>query len=543
MIENEKLSHWLTRLSLKQQGQLRMKMDAINKQRQITLMLLTDYRDELTPDIFQLLNVHLKAMDIRELKCSTDEALKDIRNNDNLTAKDRIRLTKDIRDEHQVKMKALQVNQSISTDTAFDSLLMDNILHRENSDNNSETIVRNEDKMQRDNTENNREDNESIEDEIQREYNDNTEQEQQKTLWSDGVHIPGIHPPRPKLKPRVYIDGESFVTAHNLSMIQAPPGIGKSSICESILSNVLNKDCEGLGLYVDEEVQRAVFFDCERDLSLIDESNEVMLKRANIKEHNTKAIIVGLRESFSIAEKKQRIIQVVEYIKPQLIMIDGVADLVLDTNGIEHTNNAYLWLMEIIVKYDLAIIVTLHPNKGTTTARGHIGSEMLRRCEGVIEVSENIEGIRTMQVTKARRSKKTKASFKWDEDVQMMVSCDVKQGNTKKPSIFKSLNQYDIEQLKQALGFEIKHEPGEIVDKKMRVPMKYTLKPIMIALQKYLKEEHPQVNTGTNNVGIFLQDLCFENKHILKIGKSPNSTYVFQNIDEGDLIVKSEIIE
>ena len=540
MIENEKLSHWLTRLSLKQQGQLRMKMDAINKQRQITLMLLTDYRDELTPDIFQLLNVHLKAMDVRELKCSTDEALKDIRNNDSLTAKDRIRLTKDIRDEHQVKMKALQVNQSISTDTAFDSLLMDNILQRENSENNSETTVRIEDETPQIFTNIGERDiqiNKEILETIK------IEQEQQKTLWSDGVHIPGIHPPRPKLKPRVYIDGESFITAHNLSMIQAPPGIGKSSICESILSNVLNKDCDGLGLYVDEEVERAVFFDCERDLSLIDESNEVMLKRANIKEHNTKAIIVGLRESFSIAEKKQRIIQVVEHIKPQLIMIDGVADLVLDTNGIEHTNNAYLWLMEIIVKYDLAIIVTLHPNKGTTTARGHIGSEMLRRCEGVIEVSENIEGIRTMQVTKARRSKKTKASFKWDEDTQMMVSCDVKQGNTKKPSIMKSLNDYEIEQLKQALGFEIKHKPGEIVDKKMRVPIKYKLDPIMIALQKYLKEEHPQVNTGTNNVGIFLKDLCFENKHILKIGKSPTTTYVFQNIDEGDLIVKSEIIE
>ena len=476
------------------------------------------------------------------MKCSTDEALKDIRNNDSLTAKDRIRLTKDIRDEHQVKMKALQVNQSISTDTAFDSLLMDNILQRGNSENNSETTVRIEDETPQIFT-NIGERDIAVDKDILQDLKREQEQEQQKTLWSDGVHIPGIHPPRPKLKPRVYIDGESFVTAHNLSMIQAPPGIGKSSICESILSNVLNKDCDGLGLYVDEEVERAVFFDCERDLSLIDESNEVMLKRANIKEHNTKAIIVGLRESFSIAEKKQRIIQVVEYIKPQLIMIDGVADLVLDTNGIEHTNNAYLWLMEIIVKYDLAIIVTLHPNKGTTTARGHIGSEMLRRCEGVIEVSENIEGIRTMQVTKARRSKKTKASFKWDEDTQMMVSCDVKQGNTKKPSIMKSLNDYEIEQLKQALGFEIKHEPGEIVDKKMRVPIKYKLDPIMIALQKYLKEEHPQVNTGTNNVGIFLKDLCFENKHILKIGKSPTTTYVFQNIDEGDLIVKSEIIE
>lgn len=542
MIKKQTLSHWLTRLSLKQQGQLRMKMDAINKQREVTLMLLTDYRDELTPDIFQLLNVHLKAMDVRELKCSTDEALKDIRNNDSLTARDRIRLTKDIRDEHQIKMKALQINQSTSTDTAFDSLLMDSILQRGNSENNSETTVRIEDETPQIFT-NIGEVDIAVDKDILQDLKREQEQEQQKTLWSDGVHIPGIHPPRPKLKPRVYIDGESFVTAHNLSMIQAPPGIGKSSICESILSNVLNKDCDGLGLYVDEEVERAVFFDCERDLSLIDESNEGMLKRANIKEHNTKAIIVGLRESFSIAEKKQRIIQVVEHIKPQLIMIDGVADLVLDTNGIEHTNNAYLWLMEIIVKYDLAIIVTLHPNKGTTTARGHIGSEMLRRCEGVIEVSENLEGIRTMQVTKARRSKKTKASFKWDEDTQMMVSCDVKQGNTKKPSIMKSLNDYEIEQLKQALGFEIKHEPGEIVDKKMRVPMKYKLDKIMLALQKYLKEEHPQVNTGTNNVGIFLKDLCFENKHILKIGKSPTTTYIFQNIDEGDLIVKSEIIE
>jgi nucleoside-triphosphatase THEP1 len=382
-----------------------------------------------------------------------------------------------------------------------------------------------------------RETNERVEDEIQRNNNENTPVVKQ---WSDGVHIPGIHPPRPKLKPRVYIDGESFITAENLSMIQAPPGIGKSSICESILSNVLNKDCDGLGLYVDKEVERAVFFDCERDLSLIDESNEGMLRRAGAKEHNTKAIIVGLRENFSIAEKKQKIIQVVEHIKPQLIMIDGVADLVLDANSIEQTNNAYLWLMEVIVKHKLSIIVTLHPNKNSTTARGHIGSEMLRRCEGIIEVSENLDGIRTMQVTKARRSKKPKVSFKWDEDTQMMVSCDVKQGNTKKPSIFKSLTEFDIEKLKQGIGFEIKHEPGKIVDKKIRVVICYTFAPLKMALQKYLREEHPQVNTGTNHIEIFMRDLCFENKHLLKSGKSGNSIYVFQNIDEDDLIVKSE---
>jgi hypothetical protein len=502
MIENEKLSHWLTRLSLKQQGQLRMKMDAINKQRQITLMLLTDYRDELTPDIFQLLNVHLKAMDVRELKCSTDEALKDIRNNDNLTAKDRIRLTKDIRDEHQVKMKALQVNQSISTDTAFDSLLMDNILHRENSDNNSETTVRIEPI--------NREDNERIEDKIQREYNENTEQEQQKTLWSDGVHIPGIHPPRPKLKPRVYFANESFVTNQNLSVILASPGTGKSSICESILASVLNKDCDTLSFKVDEDVQRAIYFDTERDLSMIDRSNERMLQRANVSEHLENALVVGLRENFSVKDKKEKIIQVIEHYKPQLILIDGVSDLMSNTNSEEETNLIIEWLNKIITHYNLSLITTLHPNKGTDTARGWIGSEMLRKCEGVILVKENVDEIRTMSVTKARDSAKPKASFKWCNDNLRMMSCEhnTKVGAIKKLNVIDALTNNELEQLKKSIGFE---------------DMKYN--EIATALQQYLKEEHPGVATGNNAIGVFIKDLSVNEVHLFKQGKAPKTTY------------------
>ena len=502
MIENEKLSHWLTRLSLKQQGQLRMKMDAINKQRQITLMLLTDYRDELTPDIFQLLNVHLKAMDVRELKCSTDEALKDIRNNDNLTAKDRIRLTKDIRDEHQVKMKALQVNQSISTDTAFDSLLMDNILHRENSDNNSETTVRIEPI--------NREDNERIEDEIQREYNEKTEQEQHKTLWSDGVHIPGIHPPREKLKPRVYFANESFVTNQNLSVILASPGTGKSSICESILASVLNKDCDTLSFKVDEAVQRAIYFDTERDLSMIDRSNDRMLQRANVSEHLENALVVGLRENFSVKDKKEKIIQVIEHYQPQLILIDGVSDLMSNTNSEEETNLIIEWLNKIITHYNLSLITTLHPNKGTDTARGWIGSEMLRKCEGVILVKENVDEIRTMSVTKARDSAKPKASFKWCNDNLRMMSCEhnAKVGAIKKLNVIDALTNNELEQLKKSIGFE---------------DMKYN--EIATALQQYLKEEHPGVATGNNAIGVFIKDLGVNEVHLFKQGKAPKTTY------------------
>ena len=500
MIKNETLSHWLTRLSLKQRGQLRMKRVAINKQREITLMLLTDYKDELTPDIFQLLNEHLKAMELRELLCSTDEALKEIRNNENLAPKDRIRLTKDIRDEHQVLLKALQVNQAISTDSAFDRLLMDSITQQ----NNNEQVETNTAQEQ-----------EQVE--------VKSEQEQNKPLWCDGVHIPGIHPRRPESQPRVYIEKQSFITAQNISIMIASPGTGKSSLCESILSNVLNNDCNHLGFYVDSEVKRAVFFDCERDASLIDRSNDRMLKRAGVDEHHNRAIIVGLREVFAVADKKQKIIDVIEFIKPQLILLDGVADLMSNTNSEDETNAVYNWMNQLCIKYEISIITTLHPNKGTDTARGWIGSEMLRRCEGVASVRENIDEIRTIKITKARDSGKPQASFMWCKDTGTMISCDSpKTGVTKQPKIIDALTTYQLEQMKAGMCW---------IDDDKTIKKGWKFGEFETAVKQYLKEEHPGINSGTNHIGKFIKDMCIDNKHLLKDGKTPNTKYIIQMID------------
>lgn len=500
MIKNETLSHWLTRLSLKQRGQLRMKRVAINKQREITLMLLTDYKDELTPDIFQLLNEHLKAMELRELLCSTDEALKEIRNNESLAPKDRIRLTKDIRDEHQVLLKALQVNQAISTDSAFDRLLMDSITQQ----NNNEQVETNTAQEQ-----------EQVE--------VKTEQEQNKPLWCDGVHIPGIHPRRPESQPRVYIEKQSFITAQNISIMIASPGTGKSSLCESILSNVLNNDCNHLGFYVDSEVERAVFFDCERDASLIDRSNDRMLKRAGVDEHHNRAIIVGLREVFAVSDKKQKIIDVIEFIKPQLILLDGVADLMSNTNSEDETNAVYNWMNQLCIKYEVSIITTLHPNKGTDIARGWIGSEMLRRCEGVASVRENLDEIRTIKITKARDSGKPQASFMWCKDTGTMISCDSpKTGVTKQPKIIDALTIYQLEQMKAGMCW---------MDEDKTIKKGWKFGEFETAVKQYLKEEHPGINSGTNHIGKFIKDMCIDNKHLLKDGKTPNTKYIIQMID------------
>ena len=487
-------------------------LHALNKRIEICEKLIRDNKNELTPLDYEVIEDYKKEVAIQENYLTTEVKVMQLKNI-RLPPKQFAIQRMELLDKHQARHKSI-------IDGSYKEKMSEKNIQKNNED-----IVRNEqlnkefDRLfppltpqiftnigERD-IQINKEILETIK----------IEQEQQKTLWSDGVHIPGIHPPRPKLKPRVYFANESFVTNQNLSVILASPGTGKSSICESILASVLNKDCDTLSFKVDEDVQRAIYFDTERDLSMIDRSNERMLQRANVSEHLENALVVGLRENFSVKDKKEKIIQVIEHYQPQLILIDGVSDLMSNTNSEEETNLIIEWLNKIITHYNLSLITTLHPNKGTDTARGWIGSEMLRKCEGVILVKENVDEIRTMSVTKARDSAKPKASFKWCNESLRMMSCEhnVKVGAIKKLNIIDALSNLELEQLKKSIGIGFEFKYNELTT----------------AIKKYLNEEHPDVAQGTNMIGVFIKDMNVKNMHIVKQGKTPKTTYQFKVVN------------
>ena len=484
-------------------------LHALNKRIEICEKLIRDNKNELTPLDYEVIEDYKKEVAIQENYLTTEVKVMQLKNI-RLPPKQFAIQRMELLDKHQARHKSI-------IDGSYKEKMSEKNIQKNNED-----IVRNEQL----NKEFDRlfppltpqiftnigERDIAVDKDILQDLK--REQEQQKTLWSDGVHIPGIHPPRPKLKPRVYFANESFVTNQNLSVILASPGTGKSSICESILASVLNKDCDTLSFKVDEDVQRAIYFDTERDLSMIDRSNERMLQRANVSEHLENALVVGLRENFSVKDKKEKIIQVIEHYQPQLILIDGVSDLMSNTNSEEETNLIIEWLNKIITHYNLSLITTLHPNKGTDTARGWIGSEMLRKCEGVILVKENVDEIRTMSVTKARDSAKPKASFKWCNESSRMMSCEhnAKVGAIKKLNIIDALSNLELEQLKKSIGIGFEFKYNELTT----------------AIKKYLNEEHPDVAQGTNMIGVFIKDMNVKNMHIVKQGKTPKTTYQFK---------------
>jgi len=77
----------------------------------------------------------------------------------------------------------------------------------------------------------------------------------------------------------------------------------------------------------------------------------------------------------------------IEKIKPDIVVIDGVRDLVFDINSPEEATISVGNLMRWADVWDCHILSIIHQNKGNEHARGHIGSEMINKSETVIAVS------------------------------------------------------------------------------------------------------------------------------------------------------------
>lgn len=73
---------------------------------------------------------------------------------------------------------------------------------------------------------------------------------------------------------------------------------------------------------------------------------------------------------------------------PDIVVIDGIRDLVFDINGAEEATITVGNLMKWADLHNCHILSILHQNKGNEHARGHLGSEMINKSESVIKVTK-----------------------------------------------------------------------------------------------------------------------------------------------------------
>ncbi len=111
------------------------------------------------------------------------------------------------------------------------------------------------------------------------------------------------------------------------------------------------------------------------------------------------------------------------------VLLDGVADLVLDVNDPEESNSFIAILHDMAIQNDCPIIGVIHFNPGGEKTRGHLGSQLERKAETNLRL-DKVKEATTIWSDKQRRApipKGTGPTFAWSDAAQMHVSIETLQ--------------------------------------------------------------------------------------------------------------------
>jgi len=187
-------------------------------------------------------------------------------------------------------------------------------------------------------------------------------------------HIPqGVIIPEPELI--FALNGIPLFTKKSLSVLKGPAKVGKTTVTAWITAQTINNQLNVLwidteqGLYYGSRTQYWV-------LSIAGTPKSPYLNFYDLKIYNPTVRI-----------------KIVEHLllsyKPDIVILDGIRDLVFDINSPEEATNITGDLMRWADVYDCHVLSIIHQNKGSDHARGHLGSELVNKAETVIKVSKS----------------------------------------------------------------------------------------------------------------------------------------------------------
>lgn len=283
----------------------------------------------------------------------------------------------------------------------------------------------------------------------------NTEDYTTVSLESLGVYAPRRDNRPPDVPAFVSFAGARVASPGNLTAIIAPPGTGKSAICESIIATAIDPESDGLGFTVTlPEGRTVIYIDTEQSKADHWMSWQRTMRRAGKPDTQTSPATLQFFSVRTVAsiENRRRLLRCIaagDLGAPGLLILDGVGDFVADPNDPAEVADLVNELLALADTHDFSVFVTIHPNIGTPDgkARGHLGSEIQRRAEAVLCVQRD-RATNTRVVTtdsthgKVRNAHDTlKHAFQWDENARMFTSCLAPAPSPKTDDILEMLDE------------------------------------------------------------------------------------------------------
>ncbi len=225
-------------------------------------------------------------------------------------------------------------------------------------------------------------------------------------------------------EPIFTLGGKTIATPGNIQVLTGREKAGKSRILSAMLASTFGAMGDTLCFKADNRHgKQLVYLDCEQSEFDFDRLIRGALRRAKIEEppswfsayHFTgmtpEEIRLHVRRFLRDAESGRGTFAIV---------IDGFADMVRSPNDEEETFELVRELHELAIRHKTAIMGVLHQNPGTEKGRGHLGSQLQRKAETVIQLDREGETIfcHTSHARGAPIFRGNALRFGWDDDIK-----------------------------------------------------------------------------------------------------------------------------
>ena len=212
------------------------------------------------------------------------------------------------------------------------------------------------------------------------------EQEARKLLLRELVspHLVDLSKPAPIVKPIIEHKGIMVASLGNISAVVGAAKSKKTFLCTALVGGLL---AENGDFGIAPRLAKVLWVDTEQSQLHARKVVERIHRLAGWSTTNNNGLFhsLCLRE----VEPKERadlLYKSIELYKPHLVVVDGISDLMYNTNDIEESDRIVGQLMALSTDYNCHILCVLHTNPNTDKARGHIGSTLQRKAETVMFV-------------------------------------------------------------------------------------------------------------------------------------------------------------
>lgn len=191
----------------------------------------------------------------------------------------------------------------------------------------------------------------------------------------------------PKLEPVISQYGQTICSRGNISAIVGDAKSKKTFLCTAIVSSLHRQNNDDRPLEIDYRPSNVLWIDTEQSLEHIQRVQYRINIMTNqpIKGSPSFISTLALREQ-KVEDRVAITEKAIDGFRPALVVIDGVSDLMYNTNAVDESEAVIAMLLTWSSKYDCHIMVVLHTNPDSDKARGHIGSALRRKVEAMLFV-------------------------------------------------------------------------------------------------------------------------------------------------------------